>query len=102
MILTLLLLAMSPADTTMTPLQRLLHDDWQYRMEQNPEWASFLGDHRYGDRLTDLSPTAIHARQEHDRVMLARARALKPASSSSGRLRRLFEAWVRKPRHGPR
>ena len=78
--LALLVLALTPADTTMTPLQRLLADDWQYRMEQSPESATFLGDHRYDGRLTDLSIGAIEARQAHDRAMLARARAIKPAS----------------------
>ncbi len=78
--LTLLVLAFVPADTIMTPLHRLLRDDWQYRLEQNPEMATYLGDARYGDRLTDLSLPAIRQRQEHDRVMLARARAIKPTS----------------------
>ena len=78
--LALLALALATADTAMTPLHRLLADDWQYRMEQSPESATFLGDHRYDARLTDLSIAAIEERQAHDRTVLARARAIKPAS----------------------
>ena len=77
---TMLLLALTPADTAMTPVQRLFADDWQYRMEQYPEWATFLGDHRHDDLLTDLSQSAILKRQAHDRAVLARAHAIKPAS----------------------
>ena len=76
----LLAMALTPGDTAMTPLHRLFADDWQYRMEQGPESATFLGDHRYDARLTDLSIAAIEGRQAHDRMVLARARAIRPAS----------------------
>ena len=34
------------APDTGTALQRLLAEDWQYRLEQDPEGATFLGDHQ--------------------------------------------------------
>ena len=77
--LTLLTLLMTPPDTS-TALQRLLAEDWQYRLEQNPEGATFLGDHRYDNRLSDISLPAIAGRQAHDRDMVARAKAIKPAA----------------------
>ena len=77
--LILLTLLMTPPDTS-TALQRLLSEDWQYRLEQNPEGATFLGDHRYDNRLSDISLAAIAGRQAHDRDMVARARAIKPAT----------------------
>ncbi len=77
--LTLLTLLMTPPDTS-TALQRLLAEDWQYRLEQNPEGATFLGDHRYDNRLSDISLPAIAGRQAHDRAMVARAKAIKPAA----------------------
>src|ERR1051326_765470 len=53
---------------------KALHDlfdrDWEYQMEQNPLWASFLGDRRWKDKWQDESLPAIHARYEHARKML--------------------------------
>ena len=53
---------------------KALHDlfdrDWEYQMEQNPLWASFLGDRRWNDKWQDESLSAIHARYEHARKML--------------------------------
>src|SRR5688572_12280186 len=37
-------------------LHALFAEDWQWRLRDQPERATVLGDHRYGDRLTDLSP----------------------------------------------
>jgi uncharacterized protein (DUF885 family) len=48
----------------------LLDSDWQWTMQQFPEYATELGDHRYDDRLTDASPAAVDKRDEHDRAQL--------------------------------
>src|SRR5215216_6276702 len=53
-------------------LHTLFKEDWQWTLEQFPESATFLGDNRYNDRLTDLSPEAIERRKAHDRDALAR------------------------------
>ncbi len=54
---------------------KALHDflarEWDYTLEQNPTWASDLGDHRFDDQWQDLTPRAIAAREEHDRIALA-------------------------------
>jgi uncharacterized protein (DUF885 family) len=42
-------------------LTALLDEQWQYRLRTEPEFASVLGDRRYNDRWTDLSPEAIAA-----------------------------------------
>src|SRR5262245_45607378 len=46
-------------------LHVLFAEDWQWRLRDQPEWATVLGDHRYGDRLRDLSPEAIAGRRDH-------------------------------------
>lgn len=60
-------------------LQRLLQDEWDWRMEHFPESATTAGDHRYDDRLTDLSAAAMAARREHHKSLLAALRAIDPA-----------------------
>ena len=54
----------------------LFERDWQWRLEQFPEYATSLGERRYNDRLSDLSLNAARARREHARVMLEEARAI--------------------------
>ena len=53
-----------------TRFRALLDSDWQWNMQQFPEWATSLGDHRYDDRLSDASPEAVARREEHDRAQL--------------------------------
>ncbi len=64
--------------TPTTVLRALLAEDWEFRLREYPEFATFLGDNRYGDRLTDLSREAIARRQAHDRAMLERVKAIRP------------------------
>ena len=70
-------LAASPGDARRfhatleaTRFRALLDADWEWRMQQSPEWATSLGDHRYDDRLTDASPQAQARREEHQRQQL--------------------------------
>ena len=57
-------------------LHRLLDSEWDWELAQFPERATFLGDHRYDDRLTDGSPAAVAARREHHRERLAALRTI--------------------------
>ena len=50
-----------------TRFRALLDSDWQWRTQQFPEWATFVGDHRYDDKLTDASPEAVERREQHAR-----------------------------------
>ncbi|MEK6644212.1 MAG: DUF885 domain-containing protein [Planctomycetota bacterium] len=49
-------------------LHKLLDDYWQARMMRSPERATYLGDHRFDDQLTDYSEKAI----DEDRVIYKR------------------------------
>jgi uncharacterized protein (DUF885 family) len=60
-------------------LKALFSEDWQWRLRDQPELATVLGDHRYDDRLTDLSAEAIAARRQHARNMLSRLSAVDRA-----------------------
>jgi uncharacterized protein (DUF885 family) len=57
-------------------LHALFAEDWQWFLEQYPEAATLLGDNRYNDRLTDISPEAIERRKAHERGMLDRVQKI--------------------------
>jgi uncharacterized protein (DUF885 family) len=57
-------------------LHALFDEDWQWGLKESPEGATLYGDHRYDNRLTDLSPEAIESRKAHQREMLARIQAI--------------------------
>jgi uncharacterized protein (DUF885 family) len=59
-----------------TRFRQLLDNEWQWRMEQFPEWATRNGDHRYDDRLTDASPEATARREQHERDLLKALRRI--------------------------
>lgn len=49
-------------------LRAALQEEWEYQLRTNPEMATGVGDNRYNDRLSDLSPEFFardlaHARQ---------------------------------------
>lgn len=54
----------------------LFERDWEWRLRHAPELATTVGEHRFGDRLSDTSPSACRAALEHDREMLAAIRAI--------------------------
>jgi len=57
-------------------LSDLINDVWEWRLEHNPELASFVGDNRHNDRWSDESPAALAAEMKQDRAFLARAKAI--------------------------
>ena len=61
-------------------LHAIFAEDWQWFLEQYPEAATLLGDNRYNDRLTDLSPEAIERRKAHEREMLDRVQKIDRAA----------------------
>jgi len=60
-------------------LQGLLDQEWQWRLAQFPEFATTIGDHRYDDRLSDLSAQAVAARRQHHAALLAALQAIDRA-----------------------
>lgn len=63
------------------PVEReRLHDlfarYWEGTGRRHPEWATYRGDHRFGDRLTDVSFEAVAAADAQNRAWLAEARAV--------------------------
>ncbi len=56
---------MNHTKTAVRPLQKLLDDEWEWTMRENPTWASTLGDRRYNDRWEDASLENIARQHEH-------------------------------------
>lgn len=57
-------------------LQTLFASEWQWTLESNPTFASFLGDKRYNSRWPDLRNTAIAERVKHRQETLRRLGAI--------------------------
>jgi prolyl oligopeptidase len=93
LILCLAMLAPARAQTEVKALNGLLTAEWDYTMEQNPSWASQLGDRRWNDRWEDVSLANLARNQEHLRAALARLNAIPREKLSGNDLlnRRLFQ-----------
>ncbi|HVF67473.1 MAG TPA: DUF885 family protein, partial [Pyrinomonadaceae bacterium] len=71
--------AQSMNDAAARSLQRLLEDEWDWAMRENPTFASTLGDRRYNDRLEDVSLENVERRQQHRLETRKRLRAIDRA-----------------------
>ena len=58
-------------------LHALFDEHWAALMRMYPEWATYVGDHRYGDRLRDASAQGIAASYAHSRHMLRRSQDIR-------------------------
>ncbi|HEU5251425.1 MAG TPA: DUF885 domain-containing protein, partial [Thermoanaerobaculia bacterium] len=68
--------AAAKASAAAKDLAKFLDEEWEWRLRENPERATYLGDSRYNDRLTDLSFEAIERRNKHDQDALARLKKI--------------------------
>jgi uncharacterized protein (DUF885 family) len=57
-------------------LYELFDDEWQDRVEDSPLFATAAGDHRYNDRLDDVSTAAFERREAKAREFLQRLDAI--------------------------
>jgi uncharacterized protein (DUF885 family) len=57
-------------------LSVLLDEIWQDNLRHSPEYATFLGDKRYDDRLSDFSPRAVNDSLARGRAYIERLSAI--------------------------
>lgn len=72
--------AAAPAAPAASPASRalaiLFARYWDEGARESPEWATYRGDHRFGDRWSDQSPAGIERRDRQTASWLAQARAI--------------------------
>jgi len=59
-------------------LAALFEREFQHDLRESPEYATFVGDERYNDRLTDYSPAAVQRRRDHALKLQAELQAVDP------------------------
>jgi len=74
--------ANSNFDTRHKQFLSLLDEEWEYELRASPEFATSVGDDRYNDRLSDLSPEFFQSDIEQRRKFLASFEAIDPAAFS--------------------
>ncbi|WP_418316997.1 DUF885 domain-containing protein [Piscinibacter sakaiensis] len=74
-------------------LHALFDRYWQESARRSPEWATMRGDHRFGDRWSDLSAAGIAERDAMNARWLAEAKAI-PADGLSLTDRRSRELFI--------
>ena len=57
-------------------LSALFKEMWEDQLKHSPEFASSLGDRRYNDQLSDLSPRALNEGLARDRAYLVRLESI--------------------------
>ncbi len=73
----------SPAANAATQaLHQLFAAEWEYTMQQNPTWASTMGDRRWNDRWDDQSLAAIERRYQHGLAVLEQLKGIDRAQLS--------------------
>lgn len=74
-----------PAQTVAAPseaLHSLFKEVWEDQLKHSPEFASAIGDRRYNDQLSDLSPRAVNEELARGRAYLARLATIDLAGVS--------------------
>jgi len=79
----LLLMGISAHADPSSDFAALLNDAWEWRLVENPVFASRLGDRRNNEQWTDISLEAIERRHQEERVFLRRLRAIDSSALSA-------------------
>ena len=66
----------TPVNEEARKLHAIFDAHWEATARRHPEFATFRGDHRFGDRWTDNRPAAREQRDREDRETLQQLRAI--------------------------
>jgi len=67
-------------------LNHLYEDYWEFILHESPTYATYLGDHRYDDRLDDVSAEAYHRRIDRLKKYLDQLKSLRRPVGQADRL----------------
>lgn len=74
--------AAEPDEVQTAAFKTLLDEEWQWKLQDNPEFASWLGDKRYDDRWQDVSLSAIQKRHQRNNEVLRKLDRIDPEKLS--------------------
>jgi uncharacterized protein (DUF885 family) len=86
-------LAAGAADSAADQARALFDRDWQWRLQQQPEFATTIGEHRYDARLSDTSLAAMRESTAHEKRMLDAIRDID-RSQLTGQDRLSYDLFV--------
>lgn len=86
------------ADSAEQQARALFACDWQWRLQNQPELATTVGDYRYDAALSDTSLAASRAATAHDRKMLDQARLIE-RERLAGQDRLSYDLFVEQKEH---
>ena len=69
-------LSAADLDKRLKAFNDLLHENWEYTLRTSPEFASYLGDKRYNDQVSDVSEAAVRRDTAAWRDFLKRTEAI--------------------------
>lgn len=69
-------------DSEFQKLNALFDSEWQWSLENNPTFATYLGDKRFNSRWQDISLGAIESRHRRDTEVLAKLQKIDRAKLS--------------------
>src|SRR6202171_5612055 len=84
-------LSASDLDKRRKALTDLINERWEYGLKHSPEFASYLGDKRYNDQVSDLSAAEVQRDLAETKKALVRIQAISTAGfSEQERLNRVL------------
>ena len=69
-------LAANSIDARRQQLRSLLDEEWEYTLRTHPEFATYVGDSRFNDKLNDYSPEAVERELKHAQDALNRIQSI--------------------------
>src|SRR5712692_3039547 len=80
------------SSNSVSKLNEVYQGYWDFILKENPRYATYLGDHRYDNKLEDASETSYHRQISQYQKYLTKLRSLSKPSTSTDRLNyELFE-----------
>jgi uncharacterized protein (DUF885 family) len=73
------LVAAADPNPTRAALLSLIDEAWEFRLREEPLFATSAGDHRYDDRLPSVAPADLERQAAFERQLLGRLRGLDRA-----------------------